>query len=78
MLLNLVELLNLTFEHELGSNRDSNVKFAPLSHVRRFKMQAQKFSACVQAFCSAADGHDRRRDHRNDGRSNSDARIGTA
>jgi hypothetical protein len=29
MLLNLVELLNLTFEHELGRNRDSNVKFAP-------------------------------------------------
>jgi hypothetical protein len=29
MLLNLVEHLNLTFEHELGRNRDSSVKFAP-------------------------------------------------
>jgi hypothetical protein len=26
-----VELLNLTFEREPGRNRDSNVKFAPLS-----------------------------------------------
>jgi len=34
MLLNLVELLNLTFAHELGSNRDSNVKFAPLAAGR--------------------------------------------
>jgi hypothetical protein len=36
MLLNLVELLNLTFEHELGSNRDSNVKFAPLASDEHF------------------------------------------
>jgi len=30
-LLNLVELLNLTFEREPGRKRDSNVKFAPLA-----------------------------------------------
>ena len=29
----LVELMNLTFEHELGLGRDSNVKFAPLGSV---------------------------------------------
>ena len=36
MILILVELLNLTFEHELGRDRDSNVNFAPrLSHARQ-------------------------------------------
>jgi len=32
--LNLVELVNLTFEQEPGGKRDSNVKFAPLDGLR--------------------------------------------
>jgi len=46
-LLDLVELLNLTFEQEPGRKRDSNVKFAPLEPVQCFDFIEQALSVII-------------------------------